>query len=123
MENKDAGVQKRTYRVMARLIQKGVLKGNEDAVAAIVARINETRKGVAQGAQKVGMIASMSSKAPLTYCRSSGSCRPLDLCDTNIFLFATSLDLLGASRSHPEHQGCERESSERSVRPTCCHGT
>lgn len=53
MGHRDAGVQKRTYRVLARLIQKGVLGGNEGEVSVVVSRVNETREGVAQGAQRV----------------------------------------------------------------------
>lgn len=53
--SKDAGVQKRTYRVVKRLIGKGVLNGvgGEERVKMIVERLGETREGVAQGAQRV----------------------------------------------------------------------
>lgn len=57
MENSDAGVQKRSYRLLARCLDTGaLLKSRADKtefVEKVVKRINETSDKVAQGAQKV----------------------------------------------------------------------
>jgi ribosomal RNA-processing protein 12 len=55
MGSPDAGVQKRSYRILARLARKGLLTGHtrESAVEAVVKRLAETKESVAQGAQRV----------------------------------------------------------------------
>lgn len=57
MENSDPGVQKRSYRLLARCLDSGVLvKGGAnktELIDQVVKRIGETAEKVAQGAQKV----------------------------------------------------------------------
>lgn len=57
IQNPDAGVQKRSYRLLTRCLDSGVLVKNGsdqgELVDKIVKRIGETSEKVAQGAQKV----------------------------------------------------------------------
>lgn len=55
MENADPGVQKRSYRLLARCVESGAVKdgGNQgEFVEKVVKRIVETSEKVAQGAQR-----------------------------------------------------------------------
>lgn len=55
MENADPGVQKRSYRLLARCVESGAIKSSGDravVVEKVVRRLVETSEKVAQGAQR-----------------------------------------------------------------------
>ena len=53
VENSDPGVQKKSYRILSRLVEQGVLQGKVNIIEHVVKRIGETSETVSQGAQRV----------------------------------------------------------------------
>jgi ribosomal RNA-processing protein 12 len=53
MESSDAGVQKKSYRILSRLVEQGILQGKKNIIEHVVKRIGETVESVSQGSKRV----------------------------------------------------------------------